>query len=522
MLDTLKIGIVLPDGTSPAWIVKTIETLAGMNEVEIAVVVHANNDQRGGPIHTFHTKLDKRLFRSSPNAWAEADTSSLLKDVPVVRGLTEDKLETLRSLHLDVLLNFSCTNYPKGLEQCASLGVWTPHDGNVRFASDSAVGWRAVIENNPVLMCALEINRHNQPLQLIGESFLHADGQSFVRNHAYMLWKISAIIPAAVKSLLALGEMKFFSMARLHSSQKQVNHLPSFVQSVFLLIKQVAFTLLKKITNSRTFDQWALLIKPGQPDLNLSWDKFKRILPPKDRIWADPFILERDGQIGVFIEEMYFETRRGTINYLKLDEQANILSNQVVIERPYHLSYPFIFEYDGETYMIPETGGNRTIELYRCTHFPDQWEFHKTLMQDVRAVDATLIKHEGRWWMFVTIAEHGNTTWDTLHLFHADDPLSDSWMPHPLNPVLSDVRTARMAGRIFHNGSSLIRPSQDSSHRYGFGLNLNEITKLSTTEYAEKQIDHLEPVPNSDVKAIHTFNFSTNWTMIDMSIRRSK
>ena len=172
--------------------------------------------------------------------------------------------------------------------------------------------------------------------------------------------------------------------------------------------------------------------------------------------------------------------------------------------------------------MIPETGGNRTVELYRCIHFPDQWEFHKTLMKDVRAVDATLIKHDGRWWMFVTIAEYGNTTWDTLHLFHADDPLSNSWTPHPLNPVLADVRTARMAGRIFHNGSSLIRPSQDSSRRYGFGLNLNEITKLSTTEYAEKQIDRLEPVPHSDVKAVHTFNFSSNWTMIDMSIRRSK
>ncbi len=522
MLEKLRIGIVLPDHKAPAWIVKTVESLAGMDEIDIAAVIHTGSENKTGWLYNLHFKLDSRVFRPTPNAWAEQDMSIFLKDVPVINAITDETFKLLKPFQFDVILNLSRVIYPNELMSYARFGVWTPYDGDSRFVSESAVGWREIVDDIHILRCAVEINRPGQPAQLAGESFLFSDTQSFTRNQAYMLWKVSAIIPNILKSLAHHGETDFFSRTKLLQGGREVNEVPSFFQSISLFVKQGIFTVAKKLTRYFKFDQWALLIKRGKPDLHLSWNTFERITPPKDRIWADPFLVERDGQTYLFIEEMLFKRGIGTINLLKLNHQGQVDSNQVLIERPYHMSYPFLFEHRGELYMLPETNGNNAIEVYRCVHFPDQWEFHKTLMKDLKAVDATLLEHDGRWWMFVTIAAYGNTTWDTLHLFHADDPLSDTWTAHPLNPVISDIRTARMAGRIYQNSAGLIRPSQNSSNRYGYGLNLNQIITLTTTEYAERQIDQLVPPPNSDVKAVHTFNYSENWTVMDMILRRPK
>jgi len=105
--------------------------------------------------------------------------------------------------------------------------------------------------------------------------------------------------------------------------------------------------------------------------------------PAEDRYWADPFIVTRENQTHIFIEEKMYATGRGRIACLTLDDHGNLQSHQVVLERPYHLSYPFIFEHRGETFMLPETAQNRTLEIYHCARFPDQWELAAVLMNDV-------------------------------------------------------------------------------------------------------------------------------------------
>jgi hypothetical protein len=235
--------------------------------------------------------------------------------------------------------------------------------------------------------------------------------------------------------------------------------------------------------------------------------------------WADPFLLKKQDVTYLFFEEYVYKTQRGRISYATIDESGGIGEPQVVLERPYHLSYPFIFEYRGEFYMIPETAQNRAIEVFRCSRFPDQWEYHKTIMPKVQAVDATLFQHSMRWWMFVNIAHEGGSTWDELHLFYSDDPLSTDWTPHPMNPIVSDVRSARPAGRIFRRAGGLVRPSQDSSLRYGYALNFNSITKLTIYEYEEELLERIEP-PNEDILAVHTYNDSDELVVVDALLKK--
>ncbi len=115
--------------------------------------------------------------------------------------------------------------------------------------------------------------------------------------------------------------------------------------------------------------------------------------------------------------------------------------------------------------MLSETAARRRVELYRASRFPDEWTLERVLLRNVRATDATLLRHEGRWWLFVALAVEGGHAVDELALFSSGS-LDGEWKPHPLNPVVSDVRSARPAGRIFSRNGQLIRPAQDCSRVY--------------------------------------------------------
>ncbi len=221
----------------------------------------------------------------------------------------------------------------------------------------------------------------------------------------------------------------------------------------------------------------------------------------------------------MFLEEYVQKNQRGHIAYAMIDGEGNIGKPQIVLERPYHLSYPFIFQHRGEFYMIPESAENRAVEAYRCVRFPNQWEFHKTIMADVQAANTTLIEYSMRWWMFTSIAGKGSSTPDELHLFYSDDPLSDTWSPHPMNPIVSDVRSSQSAGRLFRRDGGLIRPSRDASLRPGSAVSLNNITKLTIYEYEEELFGHIQPV-YEDILGAQTYNYSGDLVVLDVLLKK--
>ena len=278
----------------------------------------------------------------------------------------------------------------------------------------------------------------------------------------------------------------------------------------------------KEVSSLFFLDQWIILTTKNTEYDSLQWSAFRSIIPEKDRYWADPFVIYKDNHHYIFIEEKLYKTNRGRIVCLTLDEKNNLQSQQVVLERPYHLSYPLIFEHRGEMFMLPETAQNRTLEIYRCVRFPNQWELATTLMSDIYAVDATLLEYQNRWWLFANVKENNGSSLDALHLFFSDDPLSNRWTPHPLNPIVHDIRSARPAGQIFLRNGKLIRPSQDNSRRYGYAIKFNCIVKLNEIEYEEKTILSFEPPRGTKILATHTFNQANELTVIDAVIRRWK
>jgi hypothetical protein len=173
--------------------------------------------------------------------------------------------------------------------------------------------------------------------------------------------------------------------------------------------------------------------------------------------------------------------------------------------------------------MIPESSENRTIELYECLEFPYKWRHKLNMMEGIFAVDTTLLYYHKQWWLFTNIVENEGAGYDDeLFLFYSDDVFTNDWKGHPLNPIVSDVKKARPAGRIFQRHGKLYRPSQDCSKIYGYGFNINEIVVLTETEYVEKTISTVKPNWGKSVKGTHTFTYEKGLTIIDAFMRRRR
>ncbi|MBT3313610.1 MAG: hypothetical protein HN390_03255 [Anaerolineae bacterium] len=291
---------------------------------------------------------------------------------------------------------------------------------------------------------------------------------------------------------------------------------------IWLKKPRLIHRILRKLIKLFFFEQWILLIAHKREDGRLGWKDFTPILPPKSSFWADPFLWKKDGKHYLFYEDLPFDTERGFIACIVLDENMQVVDNISVLERPYHLSYPFLFEHDAQLYMLPETKENNNIELYRCTRFPDQWEFECVLIPNISAVDATLLHANDKWWLFANVEDESGSSWDSLHLFYADSPLSDEWKAHPKNPIIQNIQNSRPAGRIFLRDGDLIRPSQDCSVRYGYATNFNRIITLTERDFKEVHESTFKPQRFSKYYATHTWNEAGNLRVIDAQHWRGK
>jgi hypothetical protein len=241
------------------------------------------------------------------------------------------------------------------------------------------------------------------------------------------------------------------------------------------------------------------------------------IYPPDDAFWADPFCWSRDGRFFVFFEELPLAQRRGHISAIALASDGRPTGEPFrVLTEPYHLSYPFLFERDGELYMVPEKRAAKRVDLYRCVQFPEQWEYVRTLLDGMALADPTLFEHDGRWWLFCAAASGRMRVNESLVAFYADDPLSDRWVAHRGNPLVRDFSRGRPAGRVFrHDSGALLRPSQNCVRRYGYGLNLGEIVALSPTHYEERLVWHTNGVQGGGWRGLHHLDWHRGVIVMD-------
>lgn len=241
-------------------------------------------------------------------------------------------------------------------------------------------------------------------------------------------------------------------------------------------------------------------------------DEYQRIPDDGRRCYVDPFVIDVEGCHYIFVEEFDYALGRGMISTTSIGPNGQIGTPRVVLEKPWHLSYPFVFKHDGHIWMIPESSAASTVELYRADPFPDHWVLEATLLSDICVADATLSFHEGRWWMFASTVKHKSSSWDALSIFHASN-LAGPWRPHFQNPVLIDSRAARPGGKMFYRDNILWRPAQDCSDGYGSAITICSVDVLDTENYA--QTTRALIGSGNFARRIHTLNWSSGVEVID-------
>jgi hypothetical protein len=262
---------------------------------------------------------------------------------------------------------------------------------------------------------------------------------------------------------------------------------------------------------------WRKLVGPDLFELRRHPEDGWQILPDDGkRFYADPFPIEIGGRTTLFVEDFEHKVGKGVISAVSFGPEGPIGRPTPVLERSYHLSYPFVFETDGEVWMIPESSGAANIELFRATRFPTGWVSEAILVPDITASDATLVEHQGRWWMFATVRDDDGAFSDALYLWSAPN-FRGPWTAHRKNPVLVDIASARPAGRMVSADGQLLRPVQDCRLGYGASLAIARILTIDEDHFEQQVETILRPGPLWTGRKLHTLNSAGGFEFIDGS-----
>jgi hypothetical protein len=474
-----------------------------------------------------------------PDAFEFVDISDLCKTVPVIAvapimtrfsdALADDDLAKVNEHQLDVALRFGFRILKGKVLDVARYGVWSYHHDDSLIYRGGPPGFWEVMKDDPVTGSMLQILTEDLDNgNVIYRSWAPTINRFSVKqNNNNYYWKSAAFVCRKLKELhrdrtAFVSNKPLDSIPHPYSGRLYVvPHNGEMFGLLLNLFRRASNRTFQKLTQSET---WSLAyrFKNNDKDTNDSLHRYKYLVPPKHHFWADPFPVKVAGRYFVFFEDFSSIDRKGVIAMMELRKDGSTDAPVKVLEREFHLSYPFLFEWQNSLYMIPETGSNNTVELYRCNSFPLNWAKQTTLLEGNNPSDATLVQHDGRWWMFVSIQEPGvSANWDETYLFHADTPLGP-WAPHAHNPVKSDVRNSRPAGRFFYHRGQLMRPAQDCSTRYGYAIAINRVLKLTVEEYREEEVVKILPHWDRHVVGTHTFNSADELTMVDCLIKRRR
>ncbi|MFC1724809.1 hypothetical protein ACFL4T_04215 [candidate division KSB1 bacterium] len=198
---------------------------------------------------------------------------------------------------------------------------------------------------------------------------------------------------------------------------------------------------------------------------------------------ADPFIVNEKENWYMFFEVMNAFTHTTSIGLAVSKNGLKWTYDRIVLKTNFIISYPYVFKYDGNYYMIPESLAAQAVKLYKAADFPYKWEFVKDLICG-QLTDASIFYFDNNWWIFAEGNPHNNSI---LRLFYADN-LFGNWTEHPKSPIINgNSNIARPGGRVTYYDDKIIRYTQDDHPEYGIMVRAFIINELTLTTYSEEE-----------------------------------
>jgi hypothetical protein len=517
----------------PRWQKEVVNQILNNEKISIELIV-LNSSVKASAHHLFFYKafrrLERNLFAVADDCFFKINTKELLRSIAVLevnpsRSRHFDEfpasvISEVRNYNLDVIIRLGFRVLKGDILEIAKYGIWSLHHGDSSVNRGGPPAFWEVVNKEPVTGVTLQIlSDALDGGNVLGKAFVKTDLTSFNRNQNLVFWAGVELLCSKLKEFsvtrqLPEGIKKAIPSFYDHPLYRDPGDLAAVQISASFLLDRLS-SWVDKLFNTK---QWRILYrfdKSGIPETALY--RYHLLTPPVGTDWADPFIIVKGDTYYVFIEERPSQRAKAHISVLQFDSAGKLLfpMPEKVLEETHHLSYPFVFSYDADHYMIPESGAAGKVCLYKSDEFPRKWVLKKVLLE-AELYDATLVQHEGRWYLLGTQKPFpGNSPHQYLFIYHTDNLLTGDWTAHPMNPVTRDVRGARPAGRIFESNGRLIRPSQIGAPRYGYGIRFQEIIVLSPERYEEQPLTDILPKWRNDLLATHTFNNEGGFAVLD-------
>lgn len=556
MHNNLTVGVVLSTQRPPAWIADLIDRLDRHPSIRLMVLVACASDSSTplakvpdsvSPLTRisqwfFMRFVDKPLFSAAP--WNNTTLPQRLRPVFLSAHDKGNLQATLQ--RCDLLLNLGGLSLLADETNDISSPVWSVHEETL----DSRVE-KALLNREPLLWIHVWAERtQGRSAERIASHALPRQSYSLtdLRRAAYCA--LPALIESRLNWLVSGADLQLQETGirqdldpKVLAERNDIEHCarqlttcqyrPHPSTSLSLLTRVATLwwkQTLDRITNQFFYEQWQLAL--NMDNAHTSADigqliakpiaQYTTVNSPKHTWWADPHLFQHEQETYIFFEEMGINDTRGHLSVGMVNVDGQLANISRVLEQEGHLSYPFVFSHEGCIYMLPESSAQRTVTLYQADNFPHHWRPVKTLLHDVDLADTTVHLIDGRWWMFTNSLSHRSVNErDELRLYHAEHLLGP-WRPHPMNPVITGVDRARMAGKLIRNGNHWYRVSQYGSHRYGYGINFNRIDVLTTDAYQETPTGRLVPDPKSPWLGCHSVGTLNGITVLDRVRRRRR
>jgi hypothetical protein len=514
-LPRLRVSVVLACSRLPAWLDESLAALldAPFLEVQVLRDVEAPARRQGSLAWRTYHALDRRLLGELRPIMARRALSPRLAEAPLP-STPEALRAAVAGFTPDVVLSVGHSPGRIDLWPLARRAAWSIPAEACKRSWGLLHLLPAFLRGDADAPSGLPVNDDRAGRGLLLDPAIVSIAQlSFARNTAYQLQK------APAKLLRALRRLQQDQPPA--EAPVDLTRAPGTWATLALCGRLLGRSLLRHLPRLRRRERWTLAARRGTAPLDPTQaraDGFTLWTPPRGWFWADPFPYAHQGIDHVFFEAYDYARAIGEIHAVTVDREGRPSPHRVVMQGAHHLSYPFLFEHGGEPHLLVECAQSRRIEAFRTDRFPEDWKPVATLLEGWRAVDATVVRHDGRWWLFACVAEtpfeDGGREFNELFLFHAEAPLGP-WTPHRQNPVVTDVRSARPAGPLFVHEGRLVRPSQDCAAEYGHRIVFNEVLRLDPDVYDEAPLSALHPDWAPALRGCHTYARAGRLELLD-------
>ena len=428
-------------------------------------------------------------------------------------ALEEDSLRELKKLNLDVLLRFNKRILRGGILNLNKFGILSLHLGDdMKYRGGPSGFWEVYNKepNSGFIIQQLTENLDNGNLMFRGQ------------------------ISTEKTWLLNRAELNLRSYFYLKQTLKKIatnRKLPNFIQNVpytdrvyrnptnYQLIKYILMRIQNKL-NDLNFNNKNNRYQVGfQKNTwgNLEYRKSIFIENEEGTFNADPFVIEKDNKSFCFVECFNYSEKKAKINVYELSEKGYVFLG-TALEESFHLSFPYIFEFNNEIYMVPESSKNRDIRLYKCQNFPLDWRLQEVLIDNIDAADSMIFQKDNKWWLMTNedplrLNNHNYQ----MNLYYSENLLDGEWISHKNNPIIMDSNKARNAGLVF-DGSDVFRVSQAFGFykKYGENFSLNKIEMLDTNNYLETMFSVHRKFFDKHILGSHHLHSNNKFTVFDI------